>query len=71
MQCHSEWHIPTNSTSRKNANHAEVPGLSGTQCSVAVLTVEVTHVIPAHPYTHLQSVFSKVLLVQLQTLTCS
>jgi len=43
----------------------EVPGLPGTQRSVAVLTAEVTHVLPAHPRTHLQSVFSEVLLVQL------
>ena len=51
--------------SQESVSNVEVPGLPGTQCSVVVLTAEVTNVLPAHPSTHLQSVFSKALLVQL------
>lgn len=46
-------------------SNVEVPGLPGTQHSVAVLKAEVTRVLPAHPRTHLQLVFSEVLIMQL------
>jgi hypothetical protein len=50
----------------------EMPGFPVTQRSVAVLNAGVTRVLPAHPCTHLQLVFSEVLITQLHwTLTCS